>query len=86
MSVKPPLPDPDEEKARQILAAFRRLERQERARSRLGILVWLFQVVLLVALGLIVIANLQKFKLLQQFIKQPDSLLLDQPGTLNDFH
>ncbi|MEN9978992.1 MAG: hypothetical protein ABIK38_01415 [candidate division WOR-3 bacterium] len=84
--MKPPLPDPDEEKARQILAAFRRLERQERARSRLGILVWLFQVVLLVALGLIVIANLQKFKLLQQVIKQPDSLLLDQPGTLNDFH
>ncbi|MEO0009909.1 MAG: hypothetical protein ABIK51_05270 [candidate division WOR-3 bacterium] len=84
--MKPPLPDPDEEKARQILAAFRRLERQERARSRLGILVWLFQVVLLVALGLIVIANLQKFKLLQQLVKHPDSLLLDQPGTLNDFH
>ncbi|MEO0053398.1 MAG: hypothetical protein ABIK22_04495, partial [candidate division WOR-3 bacterium] len=69
--MKPPLPDPDEEKARQILAAFRRLERQERARSRLGILVWLFQVVLLVALGLIVIANLQKFKLLQQLVKHP---------------
>lgn len=86
MGVKQPLPDPDEEKARQILTAFRRLERQERARSRLSMLVWLFQLVLLVALGLIVIANLQKFRLLQRFVKHPDSLLLDQPGTRNDFH
>ncbi|MEO0026307.1 MAG: hypothetical protein ABIK54_06080 [candidate division WOR-3 bacterium] len=84
--MNPPLPDPDEEKARQILTAFRRLERQERARSRLSLLVWLFQLVLLVALGLVVIANLQKFKLLQQLVKHPDSLLLDQPDTLNDFH
>lgn len=84
--MNPPLPDPDEEKARQILAAFRRLERQERARSRLSMLVWLFQLVLLAALGLIVIANLHKFKLLQGFVKHPDSLLLDQPGTLNGFH
>ncbi|MCX7732459.1 MAG: hypothetical protein N2248_04775 [candidate division WOR-3 bacterium] len=81
-----PLPDPDEEKARQILAAFRRLERQERARSRLSLLVWLFQLVLLVALGLIVIANLQKFKLLREFVNHPDSLLLEQPGTPDDFH
>uniref|UniRef100_A0A7C1WXV3 Uncharacterized protein n=1 Tax=candidate division WOR-3 bacterium TaxID=2052148 RepID=A0A7C1WXV3_UNCW3 len=84
--MKPPLPDPDEEKARQILAVFRRLERRERAQSRLSMLVWLFQLVLLVVLGLIVIANIQKFRLLQGFVKHPDSLLLDRPKTLNDFH
>ncbi len=81
-----PLPDPDEEKARQILAAFRQLERQERLRVRMRMLMWLLQLLLVVAVGVVFISNLKKFKLLQELVTRPDSLLQEQPGTANDFH
>lgn len=72
---------PEEERAREILSAFRRLERQERARLRISTLLWVLEVVLLVALGAVVIAQLPKLRLFQQLLTRPDSLLLHQPGS-----
>lgn len=71
--------DEDEEKARKILEAFQRLDRQERARRRLDSLVWILTLVLMVALAVVFISHLRKFQIFQNLLTQPDSLLLNQP-------
>ncbi|MGB9742925.1 MAG: hypothetical protein ACP5JB_06625 [candidate division WOR-3 bacterium] len=75
--MKLPAPESDEERAQQILAAFRRLERQERLRSRINMLVWLVTLVLIVAVVLVLIVNLHRFRLFYQLLNQPDSLLIE---------
>jgi cell division septal protein FtsQ len=84
--MKRPAPEPDEERAQQILKAFRQLERQERIRGRLDFLIWLLTLVLIGALVIVLIVNLQKFKLFYQLLNQPDSLLSNWCSKRLTFH
>ncbi len=65
----------DEERAREILAAFNRLERRNQARVRMVNFIWVITLLLVVALIAVVWSNLSRFKLLYQLLTRPDSLI-----------
>jgi hypothetical protein len=73
--MKPPLPENDEERARKILAALQKA-RLDQNRRRPGInLLWLVTLVLLLAITIVFLLNLPRFKILYLLLTQPDSLL-----------
>lgn len=65
----------DEERAREILAAFNRLERRNRSWVRMVNFIWVITLLLVVALIAVVWSNLSRFKLLYQLLTSPDSLI-----------
>jgi uncharacterized membrane protein len=72
---KPPVaPDPDEERARKILAA---LEKVQPRRARLAGYSWFIVVmslVLVLAIVVLVLTNRQRFAFIWQHMTRPDSL------------
>ncbi len=73
--MKLPLPESDEERAQKILATLQRA-RLDQNRRYSGInLLWLVTLVLLLALTIVFLINLPRFKILYLLLTQPDSLL-----------
>lgn len=73
--MKPLPPESDEEKARKILEALKRVEMTQ-SRRRLNInLLWVVTLILLVAIVIVFLTNLPRFKMVYLLLTQPDSLL-----------
>ncbi|NPV14324.1 hypothetical protein HPY86_05265 [candidate division WOR-3 bacterium] len=73
--MKPLPPESDEERAQKILEALKKFEPNQ-SRKYPGInLIWLVTVILLLAIVIVFLTNLPRFKMLYLLLTQPDSLL-----------
>lgn len=73
--MKPHQPESDEKRARKILQALEALEKRRFQRRFSGNLLWLLTLSLILAIALLIIINIARFRTVYQLLTNPRSLL-----------